>query len=48
MDEALADMIERAIKRGLPDGAVGELETLIQDFRDVFRLELMWSLYELN
>ena len=40
MDAALADMIDRAVKRGLPDAAANEIENLVQDFRDVFRLEL--------
>ena len=40
MDEALAEIIDRAVKRGLPDAAANEIENLIQDFRDVFRLEL--------
>ena len=40
MNAALAEMIARAIKRGLPADAVGDFEALIKDFRDVFRLEL--------
>ena len=40
MNEALAEMIERAIKRGLPADAVGNFEQLLKDFRDVFRIEL--------
>ena len=40
MNEALAEMIERAIKRGLPADTVGNFEALIKDFRDVFRIEL--------
>ena len=40
MDEALEEMIKRAVKRGLPTEALNEVENLVQDFRDVFRLEL--------
>jgi hypothetical protein len=40
MDEALAEMIQRAVKRGLPAESLNDVEILVQDFRDVFRLEL--------
>ena len=33
-------MINRAVKRGLPQEEVGNVDRLIQEFRDVFRLEL--------
>ena len=40
MNDALKEMINRALKRGLPQEEVGNVERLIQEFRDVFRLEL--------
>jgi transposase InsO family protein len=40
MNEELAEMIERAIRRGLPADAVSNFTQLITDFRDVFRIEL--------
>ena len=40
MNEALNEMIERARKRGLPADSVGDVEALVTELRDVFRLEL--------
>ena len=40
MDEALKEMIERAIQRGLPEDEVGNVEQLIKEFRDVFGIAL--------
>ena len=40
MTHAIKDMINRAVKRGLPSEEVGNIKDLIQEFRDVFRLEL--------
>ena len=40
MDEALKEMIERAIQRGLPEDEVGNVEQLIKEFRDVFGIDL--------
>jgi len=40
MDGALADMVNRAVQRGMPEDEAAEIELLVQEFRDVFRLEL--------
>ena len=40
MDAASKEMIQRAIKRSLDGEAAKEVEELVNDYRDVFRLEL--------
>ena len=40
MTHAIEEMINRAVKRGLPPEKVINMEELIHEFRDVFRLEL--------
>ena len=40
MNDELNKMMNRAVKRGLPQEEVGNVERLLQEFRYVFRLEL--------
>ena len=40
IDATIKEMIHRAVKRGLDGEATKEVEILVNDYRDVFRLEL--------